>query len=63
MFFNVFNLCFRSNLIQLVLYHLWMGGDKKHRYFRWKEDICGTIEERWNDLIPMKISTKFIKFI
>lgn len=46
----------RSNLIQLVLYHLWMKGDKKHRYFRWKEDICALIEDKWDDLIPAKTS-------
>lgn len=50
------NLVIRSNVIQLILYHLWMKGDNKHRYFRWKEDICALIEDKWDDLIPTKTS-------
>lgn len=42
-----------TNIIHLVLYHLHQT-DRASRFFRWKEDICRLIEERWDDLCPSK---------
>jgi len=33
-----------------------MKGERKHRYFRLKEDICACIEANWDHLIPTKKS-------
>lgn len=47
----------RTGLLQLVLYHLWTRSGRRLAYFRWREDICDTIAERWDDLIPSRQST------
>lgn len=47
----------RINIIQLVLYHLHITEKTGVGYFRWKEDICRLIEERWDQLCPTKSRT------
>ncbi len=42
------------SIIHLVLYHLHQTEPNKHGFYRWKEDICRLIEERWNDLCPKR---------
>lgn len=45
------------NIIQLVLYHLHKTDRNNVGFFRWKEDICRMIEERWEQLCPLKVRT------
>lgn len=37
-----------------MLYHLHAQDKTGTGYFRWKEDICRTIEEHWDDLCPAR---------
>lgn len=43
-------------VIYLVLYHLVHNHPDK-KYFRWRENICATIGEHWNTLLPGKAKT------
>lgn len=45
------------SIIHLVLYHLHRSTPGGSGFFRWKEDICRLIEERWDDLCPNRPST------
>lgn len=46
-----------TNIIQLVLYHLHKTDKNNVGFFRWKEDICRMIDERWEQLCPSKVRT------
>jgi hypothetical protein len=43
----------RSCIIHLVMYNLEVGNPGRD-FFRWKEDICGMIEDLWPSLCPGK---------
>ncbi|KAI8321221.1 hypothetical protein GQ54DRAFT_311945 [Martensiomyces pterosporus] len=43
-------------VIYVVLYHLIMTEPDK-KYFRWRENICATINEHWENLMPGKAKT------
>ncbi|KAJ1960507.1 hypothetical protein GGI12_003761 [Dipsacomyces acuminosporus] len=43
-------------VIYAVLYHLIMTEPDK-KYFRWRENICATINEHWDSLMPGKAKT------
>ncbi|KAJ2828191.1 hypothetical protein IWW50_001513 [Coemansia erecta] len=43
-------------VIYLVLYHLSMA-DPEKKYFRWRENICATINDNWSGLYPEKAKT------
>lgn len=45
------------NVIRLVLFHLHQTDRQRVGFFRWKEDICQLIEERWETLLPLKSKT------
>ncbi|KAI7826698.1 hypothetical protein BX661DRAFT_183285 [Kickxella alabastrina] len=42
--------------IHLVLYHL-IKTEPEKKYFRWRENICATISENWESLMPGKAKT------
>lgn len=42
------------DIIHLILYHLHQSDKNKIGFFRWREDICRLIEERWDDLCPTR---------
>lgn len=44
----------RVNIVHLVLYHLHSTSGQNKIFFRWKEDICRVIEERWDDICPTR---------
>ena len=44
----------RVSIIHLVLYHLHQTSPRDPPYYRWKEDICRLIEERWEDICPTR---------
>ncbi|KAJ2363171.1 hypothetical protein H4S01_004433, partial [Coemansia sp. RSA 2610] len=43
-------------VIYLALYHL-STGDPGKKYFRWRENICATINDNWSSLYPGKSKT------
>ncbi|KAJ2157805.1 hypothetical protein GGF46_004249 [Coemansia sp. RSA 552] len=43
-------------VIYLVLYHL-IQAEPERKYFRWRENICATINEHWRSLFPGKTKT------
>ncbi|KAJ2793212.1 hypothetical protein H4R20_006608 [Coemansia guatemalensis] len=43
-------------VIYIVLYHLTQKEPEK-KYFRWRENICATINEHWEGLFPNKAKT------
>ncbi|KAJ2548558.1 hypothetical protein EV175_004785 [Coemansia sp. RSA 1933] len=43
-------------VIYLVLFHL-IKSEPDKKYFRWRENICATIDENWNGLFPGKSKT------
>ncbi|KAJ2681233.1 hypothetical protein GGH99_005323, partial [Coemansia sp. RSA 1285] len=43
-------------VIYLVLYHL-INTEPDKKYFRWRENICATINEHWDGLFPGKAKT------
>ncbi|KAJ1735142.1 hypothetical protein LPJ61_000705 [Coemansia biformis] len=43
-------------VIYVVLYHL-IQLEPEKSYFRWRENICATIGERWENLFPGKVKT------
>lgn len=47
-------MCGRVSIIHLVLYHLHQTSPRDPPFYRWKEDICRLIEERWEDICPTR---------
>lgn len=49
-------LFFRANLIQVIMFHLYLKSGKTEKFFRLREDILEMLDTRWHDLCPSKPS-------